>query len=251
MITVENPLPLANNEGSIIEITPSILTADFSRLGETLKEAVDAGINWIHMDVMDGNWVVNKTITFGPALIRSIRNRLGPNVFIDCHLMITNAEQTWTQYVEAGVDLVIAHIEAIDNPGALISSIHAAGCQVGLVLNPDTPVNSILPYLTDLDLVLVMSVVPGKGGQSFMPEVEGKVREFRTAIDRQINDGGRATKLMIDGGIKHHNSAMVSDWGIDVAVVGSGLINDKASIAENLAEINAAMGLRLVHPREH
>ena len=243
MITLENPLPLAKIEGSIIEITPSILTADFSRLGETLEEAVDAGINWIHMDVMDGNWVVNKTITFGPALIRSIRDRVGPNVFIDCHLMITNAEQTWMQYVDAGVDLVIAHIEAIDNPAALISSIQAAGCQVGLVLNPDTPANSILPYLTDLDLVLVMSVVPGKGGQSFMPEVEDKVREFRAAIDRQISDGGRVTKLMIDGGIKYHNSAMVSDWGIDVAVVGSGLINDKASIAENLAEINTAMGL--------
>ena len=243
MITVENPLPLAKIEGSIIEITPSILTADFSRLGETLEEAVDAGINWIHMDVMDGNWVVNKTITFGPALIRSIRDRVGPNVFIDCHLMITNAEQTWRQYVDAGVDLVIAHIEAIDNPAALISSIQAAGCQVGLVLNPDTPANTILPYLIDLDLVLVMSVVPGKGGQSFIPEVEDKVREFRAAIDRQISDGGRATKLMIDGGIKHHNSAMVSDWGIDVAVVGSGLINDKASIAENLAEINMAMGL--------
>ena len=243
MITVENPLPLAKIEGSIIEITPSILTADFSRLGETLEEAVDAGINWIHMDVMDGNWVVNKTITFGPALIRSIRDRVGPNVFIDCHLMITNAEQTWRQYVDAGVDLVIAHIEAIDNPAALISSIQAAGCQVGLVLNPDTPANTILPYLIDLDLVLVMSVVPGKGGQSFIPEVEDKVREFRAAIDRQISDGGRATKLMIDGGIKHHNSAMVSDWGIDVAVVGSGLINDKASIAENLAEINTAMGL--------
>ena len=243
MITVENPLPLAKIEGSIIEITPSILTADFSRLGETLEEAVDAGINWIHMDVMDGNWVVNKTITFGPALIRSIRDRVGPNVFIDCHLMITNAEQTWTQYVDAGVDLVIAHIEAIDDPAALISSIQEAGCQVGLVLNPDTPANTILPYLSDLDLVLVMSVVPGKGGQSFMPEVEDKVREFRAAIDRQISDGGRATKLMIDGGIKHHNSALVSDWGIDVAVVGSGLINDKASIAENLAEINTAMGL--------
>jgi len=243
VITLENPLPLAKNEGSIIEITPSILTADFSRLGETLEEAVDAGINWIHMDVMDGNWVVNKTITFGPALIRSIRDRVGPNIFIDCHLMITNAEQTWMQYVDAGVDLVIAHIEAIDNPAALISSIQAAGCQVGLVLNPDTPANTILPYLSDLDLVLVMSVVPGKGGQSFMPEVEDKVREFRAAIDRQISDGGRATKLMIDGGIKHHNSALVSDWGIDVAVVGSGLINDKASIAENLAEINTAMGL--------
>ncbi len=243
MITLENPLPLAKIEGSIIEITPSILTADFSRLGETLEEAVDAGINWIHMDVMDGNWVVNKTITFGPALIRSIRDRVGPNVFIDCHLMITNAEQTWMQYVDAGVDLVIAHIEAIDNPAALISSIQAAGCQVGLVLNPDTPANTILPYLSDLDLVLVMSVVPGKGGQSFMPEVEDKVREFRAAIDRQISDGGRVTKLMIDGGIKYHNSAMVSDWGIDVAVVGSGLINDKATIAENLAEINTAMGL--------
>lgn len=243
MITLENPLPLAKIEGSIIEITPSILTADFSRLGETLEEAVDAGINWIHMDVMDGNWVVNKTITFGPALIRSIRDRVGPNVFIDCHLMITNAEQTWMQYVDAGVDLVIAHIEAIDNPAALISSIRAADCQVGLVLNPDTPTNTILPYLSDLDLVLVMSVVPGKGGQSFMPEVEDKVREFRAAIDRQISDGGRVTKLMIDGGIKYHNSAMVSDWGIDVAVVGSGLINDKASIAENLAEINTAMGL--------
>jgi len=243
VITLENPLPLAKIEGSIIEITPSILTADFSRLGETLEEAVDAGINWIHMDVMDGNWVVNKTITFGPALIRSIRDRVGPNVFIDCHLMITNAEQTWMQYVDAGVDLVIAHIEAIDNPAALISSIQAAGCQVGLVLNPDTPANTILPYLSDLDLVLVMSVVPGKGGQSFMPEVEDKVREFRAAIDRQISDGGRVTKLMIDGGIKYHNSAMVSDWGIDVAVVGSGLINDKASIAENLAEINTAMGL--------
>jgi len=243
VITLENPLPLAKIEGSIIEITPSILTADFSRLGETLEEAVDAGINWIHMDVMDGNWVVNKTITFGPALIRSIRDRVGPNIFIDCHLMITNAEQTWMQYVDAGVDLVIAHIEAIDNPAALISSIQAAGCQVGLVLNPDTPANTILPYLSDLDLVLVMSVVPGKGGQSFMPEVEDKVREFRAAIDRQISDGGRATKLMIDGGIKHHNSALVSDWGIDVAVVGSGLINDKASIAENLAEINTAMGL--------
>ena len=88
-----------------------------------------------------------------------------------------------------------------------------------------------------------MSVVPGKGGQSFIPEVEGKVREFRAAIDQQISDGGRATKLMIDGGIKHHNAAMVSEWGIDVAVVGSGLINDKASIAENLEQINSTIGL--------
>ena len=226
-----------------MEITPSILTADFSKLGETLEDAVDSGINWMHMDVMDGNWVINKTITFGPALIRSIRDRLGPDVFIDCHLMITNAEETWSQYVDSGVDLVIAHIEAIEDPASLITSLHEAGCQAGLVLNPDTSTDTILPYLADLDLVLVMSVVPGKGGQSFMTEVEDKVREFREAIDQQINDGGRATKLMIDGGIKHHNAAMEAGWGVDLAVVGSGLINDKASIAENLAEIYSAIGI--------
>ncbi|MBD35858.1 MAG: ribulose-phosphate 3-epimerase [Actinobacteria bacterium] len=223
-----------------MEIAPSILTADFSRLGDTLEEAVSAGINWIHMDVMDGNWVVNRTITFGPALIRSVRNRVGPDVFIDCHLMITNAEETWSQYVDAGVDLVIAHIEAVDDMGTLIRSLHESGCQAGAVLNPDTPASSILPFLSQLDLVLVMSVVPGKGGQSFMPEVESKVRKFREAIDNQIANGGRQTKLMIDGGIKHHNAAMVEEWGIDVAVVGSGLINDNGSIAENLAEINAS-----------
>ena len=226
-----------------MEITPSILTAAFSKLGETLEDAVDSGINWMHMDVMDGNWVINKTITFGPALIRSIRDRLGPDVFSDCHLMITNADETWAQYVDSGVDLVIAHIEAIEDPASLITSLHEAGCQAGLVLNPDTSTDTILPYLADLDLVLVMSVVPGKGGQSFMPEVEDKVREFREAIDQQINDGGRATKLMIDGGIKHHNAAMVAGWGVDLAVVGSGLINDKASIAETLAEIYSASGI--------
>jgi len=223
-----------------LEIAPSILTADFSRLGDTLEEAVSAGINWIHMDVMDGNWVVNRTITFGPALIRSVRNRMGPDVFIDCHLMITNAEETWSQYVDAGVDLVIAHIEAVDDMDTLIRSLHESGCQAGAVLNPDTPASSILPFLSQLDLVLVMSVVPGKGGQSFIPEVESKVRKFREAIDNQIINGGRQTKLMIDGGIKHHNAAMVAEWGIDVAVVGSGLINDNGSIAENLAEINAS-----------
>nr|AIE95735.1 Pentose-5-phosphate-3-epimerase [uncultured marine group II/III euryarchaeote AD1000_69_E07] len=100
----------------------------------------------------------------------------------------------------------------------------------------------MLPLLPDLDLVLVMSVVPGKGGQSFMPEVEGKVRALRDAIDSQIEAGGRVTKLMIDGGIKDHNAAMVAEWGIDIAVVGSGLINDRGTVAENLAAIEAALG---------
>ena len=225
-----------------MEITPSILTADFTRLGETLDDALQAGIRWIHLDVMDGNWVVNRTITFGPALIRSIRDRLGDNIVLDCHLMITNAEETWPQYVDAGVNLVIAHVEAVQDPATLIDSLHDAGVQAGFVLNPDTPVDTILPYLQNLDLVLVMSVVPGKGGQSFMPEVEEKVRCFRTAIDQQISDGGRHTRLMIDGGIKAHNAAQVANWGVDIAVVGSGLINDKGTFAENLAEIQHELG---------
>ena len=224
-----------------MEITPSILTADFCQLGNTLDEAIDAGINWIHMDVMDGNWVVNRTITFGPAIIRSVRDRLGPDVFIDCHLMINNAEETWEQYADAGVNLIIAHIEAVQDFSQFITTVRQANVQVGCVLNPDTPASDVLSLIPELDLLLVMSVVPGKGGQSFMPEMEDKVRYFREIIDKQIQSGGRSTKLMIDGGIKSHNAAKVAEWGIDIAVVGSGLINNQGSIKYNLNLIYEAL----------
>ena len=224
-----------------MQIAPSILTADFCELGKLMEELVSEGIDWIHLDVMDGNWVINKTITFGPSLVRSIRQKLGSEIFIDCHLMITNAEETWEQYVDAGVNLVIFHIEAVNDANVLIDNLHSRGCQAGIVLNPDTPASEVLPYLSKLDLVLVMSVVPGKGGQSFMPEMESKIREFRVAINNQIDSGGLPTKLMIDGGIKHYNAALVKSWGIDVAVIGSGIINDNGTIEENLKEIVSAL----------
>ena len=206
-----------------------------------MEELVSEGIDWIHLDVMDGNWVINKTITFGPSLVRSVRQKLGPEIFIDCHLMITNAEETWEQYVDAGVNLVIFHIEAVDDANVLIDNLHSRDCQAGIVLNPDTPASEVLPFLSKLDLVLVMSVVPGKGGQSFMPEMESKVRDFRVAINNQIDSGGIPTKLMIDGGIKYYNAPLVKSWGIDVAVVGSGIINDNGTIEENLKEIYSAL----------
>lgn len=224
-----------------MQIAPSILTADFCELGKLMEELVSEGIDWIHLDVMDGNWVINKTITFGPSLVRSIRQKLGSEIFIDCHLMITNAEETWEQYVDAGVNLVIFHIEAVNDANVLIDNLHSSGCQAGIVLNPDTPASEVLPYLSKLDIVLVMSVVPGKGGQSFMPEMESKIREFRLAINNQIDSGGLPTKLMIDGGIKHYNAALVKSWGIDVAVIGSGIINDNGTIEENLKEITSAL----------
>ena len=224
-----------------MQIAPSILTADFCELGKLMDELVFNGIDWIHLDVMDGNWVTNKTITFGPSLVRSIRQKLGSEIFIDCHLMITNAEETWEQYVDSGVNLVIFHIEAVNDANALIDNLHSRGCQAGIVLNPDTPASEVIPYLSKLDLVLVMSVVPGKGGQSFMPEMESKIREFRVAINNQIDSGGLPTKLMIDGGIKHYNAALVKSWGIDVAVIGSGIINDNGTIEENLKEITSAL----------
>ncbi len=218
-------------------IAPSILTADFTQLGSVLDDALKAGMSWIHLDVMDGNWVVNKTITFGPAVIKSIRERIGPEVYLDCHLMITNAEETWMQYVEAGVDMVIFHIEAVDSPKTLIRAIRESGTAVGIVLNPDTSEEEVIPHLEDLDLVLVMSVVPGKGGQSFMPEVKDKVLRFKSAIDEQKSKGGKSTRIMIDGGIKSHNIGLVSSWGVDISVVGSGLINSKGTISENYQKI--------------
>ena len=220
-------------------IAPSVLTADLAGLASSCQEAVNAGLDWLHLDVMDGNFVPN--LTFGPPVIKALRKALGDGPTFDAHLMISNAEDCWEQYIDAGCNHLSVHVEAVTHLHRLLTAIRARGCGAGIVLNPATPVEVALEVLSECDLVLIMSVNPGFGGQSFISNVEAKIRRLRTAIDAQVAAGGREVQLQIDGGVKAHNIAMLDEWGITNAVVGSGLFNDSASLLDNLAVINSAL----------
>ncbi len=220
-------------------IAPSILTADLSNLGESCKEAIDAGLDRLHLDVMDGNFVPN--MTFGPPVIKSLREFFPSDVIFDAHLMISNAEACYLDYINAGCDHISVHVEAVVHLHRLIMAIKDAGATVGVVLNPATPLESIVEILPEIDLVLIMSVNPGFGGQSFISSVEHKVRRLKQLIDQQVATGGKSVQIQIDGGIKSHNIAMVSEWGVTNCVVGSGLFNDRASVKENLKILHTAL----------
>ena len=188
---------------------------------------------------MDGNFVPN--LTFGPPVIKSLRDCLPEQVIFDAHLMITNAEDCYMDYIQAGCNHLSVHVEATTHLHRLVNAIRNAGASVGVVLNPATPLESMLEVLPDLDLVLIMSVNPGFGGQSFISSVESKVRRLKDLIDKQVNAGGRNVQIQIDGGIKAHNIAMVSEWGVTNCVVGSGLFNDNATVKENVEKLKAAL----------
>ena len=220
-------------------IAPSILTADLANLGNECSEAVEAGLDWLHLDIMDGNFVPN--LTFGPPVIAKLRKALGDGPTFDAHLMIENAEDSYQQYIDAGCDHISVHVEAVKHLHRCVTAIRDGGASAGVVLNPGTSIDSTLEVLSELDLVLIMSGNPGFGGQSFISAVETKVRRLKKAIDEQVAAGGRPVQIQIDGGVKAHNIAMLREWGVSNCVVGSGLFNDKASVAENLAIIHKAL----------
>ena len=206
-----------------VKIAPSILSADFACLGDEV-ERVTAEADLLHVDVMDGHFVPNLTI--GPPVVRSLRART--KLFLDCHLMVANPGVLLGDFAKAGADRCIVHIE-VGDPQPLFDELRTLGIGVGLTLNPETPVDHVLPYLGEIDLLLVMSVHPGFGGQHFIPEVLDKVRAARAAIDEQA----LPVEIEIDGGIKVDNAGTAAAAGVDILVAGSAIFDadDEAGAA--------------------
>jgi ribulose-phosphate 3-epimerase len=194
-------------------LAPSILSADFARLGEEIKAAEAGGAAMIHVDVMDGHFVPN--ITIGPAVTAAVRKVTG--LPVDCHLMIEDPDRYVADFVEAGADMVSVHLEAATHLHRTLSRIHELGAKAGVVLNPSTPLSALQEILTEADFVLLMSVNPGFGGQKLIRPVLRKARELREWIDRENLD----TRIEIDGGVTLDNLDEVAAAGVDMIVAGS------------------------------
>ena len=208
-----------------IKIAPSILSADFAKMGEEVQALEKNGADLVHCDVMDGVFVNN--ITFGIKMVEDLRKITA--LPLDCHLMIVNPEKYVERFAAAGADIITVHYEACkDNLAQVLNLIKSTGKKCGAVINPDTPVEKIKDEILLCDMVLVMSVFPGFGGQKFIPDVLDKVREIRTIID----ESGRDIDLQIDGGITAENVAEAKAAGANVIVAGSAVFK-----AENRAEI--------------
>ena len=217
----------------MIKISPSILSADFSRLGEDVQAVDRAGADYIHIDVMDGHFVPN--ITIGPLVVDALRKVTDKP--LDVHLMIENPDLYIADFAKAGADIITVHQEAVPHLHRTVQLIKSLGKKAGVSLNPATPVETLDVVLDDLDLVLVMSVNPGFGGQSFIPSALDKIRALR----QRITQRGLATELEVDGGVKIDNIREVVAAGADVLVAGSAVFNtdDYAATITALRE-NAA-----------
>lgn len=203
-------------EPGTIQIAPSILSADFARLADEIAIVKDAGLSIVHLDVMDGHFVPN--ITIGPPVVKWIR--ACTDRVLDCHLMISHPDQYLEAFIEAGANHITFHIETTDHPERMVERIHELGCTAGVTLNPDTPVSHIAGVAPLCEMVLVMTVHPGFGGQSFMPDAAAKVTEVRRIV-------GPKVRIEVDGGIDQTTVPVVVGHGADTLVAGNAIFGQK------------------------
>lgn len=215
-------------------IAPSILSADFARLGEEVRNVLAAGADWVHFDVMDNHYVPNLTV--GPLVCEALRKH-GITAPIDVHLMVKPVDRIIPDFAKAGASLISFHPEASEHVDRSLQLIRDSGCKAGLVFNPATPLHHLDYVMDRIDLILIMSVNPGFGGQSFLPSVLPKIREAR----ERIRASGRDIRLEVDGGVKVDNIAEIAAAGADTFVAGSAIFN-APDYAKVIAEMRAEVG---------
>jgi ribulose-phosphate 3-epimerase len=218
----------------MIHIAPSILSADFSRLGEQVAEVEAAGAHRVHVDVMDGHFVAN--LSMGPVVVKGLRPRT--RLPLEVHLMVEEPGKFLDLFFKAGADGVIVHAEVLPDPRPLLREVRGRGKKVGLAVNPETPVEALEPYLAEIDLALCMTVHPGFGGQAFLQDSPGRVRKLRELIDRH----NPACELEVDGGIDMQTGPVCVKAGANVLVSGNGVFGSPAGPGAAVRQLRAAAG---------
>jgi len=216
-----------------VKIAPSILTADFGRITDEVKAAAEAGVEYLHLDIMDGHYV--PVITFGPLLVAAVRKAV--DLTLDIHLMVERPEDHIAAFRQAGGDIINVHVETCPHLHRVVGEIRHQGARAGVCLNPGTPVSAVEAILGEVDQVMVMAVNPGWGGQTFIESSLGKVRYLR----QQIDSRALSVEIEVDGGINLTTGPRCAAAGADVLVAGSFVYNDRAPVADNVRTLRAAL----------